>query len=58
MLYLLLRRGARALLLQLLVSMLLLHVKAVVQPLQVAGLASHWATKQKLHKTRGQERND
>jgi hypothetical protein len=45
-------------LLQLLALMLLLLVQAVVQTLQVAGLASHWATKQTLRKMRGQERND
>jgi hypothetical protein len=38
-------------------STLLLLVHAVVQPLHVAGLASHRATKWTLRKTRGQERN-
>jgi hypothetical protein len=57
-LYLLLRRGRRALLLQLLSPMLLLLVQAVVQPLQIARLTSHWTTKQTLRETRRQERND
>jgi hypothetical protein len=56
-LYLLLRRGRRALLLQLLSPTLLLLVQAVVQPLQMAGLAGHRTTKQTPRETRGQERN-
>ena len=55
--YLLLRRGGRDLLLSLLALTLLLLVQMVVQPLQVAGLASHWATKRTLRKMREQERN-
>jgi hypothetical protein len=57
-LYLLLRRGRRALLLQLLSPTLLLLVQAVVQPLQMARLTSHRTTKRTLRETRRQERND
>jgi hypothetical protein len=39
------------------VTTLLLLVQAVVQPLQMAGLTSHQATKRTLRETRGQERN-
>ena len=53
-----LRRGRRALLLQLLSLMLLLLVQAVVQPLQMARLSSHQTTKRTLHETRRKERND
>jgi hypothetical protein len=55
---LLLRQGRSALLLQLLSSTLLLLVQVVVQPLQMAGLTSHQATKRTVYKTRGQERNN
>jgi hypothetical protein len=57
-LYLLLRQGRRALLLQLLSSTLLLLVQAVVQPLQMARLTSHRTVKRTLRETRRQERND
>jgi hypothetical protein len=33
-------------------------VQAVVQPLQMARLTSHWTAKRTLHETRRQERND
>jgi hypothetical protein len=52
-LYLLLKRERRALLLLLLSSTLLLLVQAVVQPLQVARLTSHWMAKRTLSETRG-----
>jgi hypothetical protein len=55
---LLLRWAKRAILLQLLALTFLLLIQAVVQPLQVVRLTSHWATKRALHKTRGQERDD
>jgi hypothetical protein len=57
-LYLLVERERRALLLLLLSSTLLLLVQAVVQPLQVARLTSHWMAKQTLSETRGQEGDD
>ena len=50
-LYLLLERERRALLL--LSSTLLLLMQAVVQPLQVARLTSHWTTKRTLRETGG-----
>jgi hypothetical protein len=50
-LYLLLERERRALLL--LSSTLLLHMQAVVQSLQVAGLTGHWTVKRTLRETRG-----
>jgi hypothetical protein len=50
-LYLLLERERRALLL--LSSTLLLLMQAVVQPLQVAGLAGHGTAKRTLRETRG-----
>jgi hypothetical protein len=57
-LYLLLKRGRRALLLQLLAPTLLLLMQAVVQPLQMARLTSHRTTKRTLRETRRHERND
>jgi hypothetical protein len=52
-LYLLLEQERRALLLLLLSSMLLLLMQAVVQPLQVARLTSHWTAKGTLREMRG-----
>ena len=52
-LYFLLKRERRALLLQLLSSTLLLLMQAVVQSLQVAGLAGHWTAKRTLRETGG-----
>jgi hypothetical protein len=52
-LYLLLKRERRVLLLQLLSSTFLLLVQAVVQPLQVTRLTSHWTVKRTLRETRG-----
>jgi hypothetical protein len=57
-LYLLLKRGRRALLLQLLSSTLLLLVQAAVQPIQMARLTSHRMVKRALRESRRQERND
>jgi hypothetical protein len=54
-LYLLLRQSGRDLLLQLLAPTFLLLVQAVVQPLQVARLASHWATKRALPRREGKK---
>jgi hypothetical protein len=52
-LYLLLKREGRVLLLQLLSSMFLLLMQAVVQPLQVARLTSHRTAKRTLSEARG-----
>jgi hypothetical protein len=48
-----LEQERRALLLLLLSSTLLLLMQAVVQPLQVARLTSHWTAKRMLRETGG-----